>query len=192
MGKVEELLAEWPEVAGVCARLAAGERLGEGEAVVKEVAEAAGWGVDDVVEDLARIGVDPSGRVERYRELFEKYYAEALELKRRGDARQAGEKLWGAVTALIKLYAAEKGVFVAHWSTGKLDRFVTSNVGKEHRKLFRDLIDKAHRLHENFYEGSLDPETLEERWAEALDLLEKAKRIVLDERRSEKTRQAPP
>ena len=61
----------------------------------------------------------------------------------------------GAVTALIKFYAAARGIPIVHWSIGKLDYFVENNVEKKYRKLFRDLLDKAHMLHEHFYEGHL-------------------------------------
>jgi hypothetical protein len=62
------------------------------EANLRELAGATGWSVDDVVDDLRNGWVDPLGRVDRYRELFEKYYSETLELVDR-DARQAAEKL---------------------------------------------------------------------------------------------------
>jgi len=42
----------------------------------------------------------------------------------RGDTRQAGEKIWGAVRALIKLYATIKGTPDHPWSISRLDRFV--------------------------------------------------------------------
>jgi hypothetical protein len=61
----------------------------------------------------------PLGRVDRYREMFEKYYSETLELVDR-DSRQAADKLWGAVRALVKFHASLKRVFVAEWDHGKL------------------------------------------------------------------------
>ena len=128
---------------------------------------------------MKHIDRDPSERVDRYRELFEKYFREALKLKKVGDTQQAAEKIWGAVTALIKLYAALKGVPVVYRSTGKIDRFITYNVEKRYRRLFRDLVDKGRRMHEHFYEANLDPRTFEERWNDLLEHLEKAKKIVL-------------
>lgn len=132
-----------------------------------------------MIEELENLGVDPSERVERYRELFEEYYREALEHKTRGDTRQAGEKIWGAVTALVKLYATLKGVFIDHWSLSRLHRFVESNVEVKHRKLFMDLLDKAFILHIHFYEAHLGPEGFEERWREVVNLIEKVKEVVL-------------
>ncbi len=172
---------EWPEVVNLHAKLGSGgaRELSEADKrVLREIAESTGWDEGDVVEEVANLGANPSERVGRYREIFEEYYGRALELKRKGDAAQAGEKLWGAVLALIKLYAAIKEVPVAHWSRGKVERFITYSIEEEHRRLFRDLVDKAHALHENFYERILDPRSLEERWAEAVELLEGARRVV--------------
>jgi hypothetical protein len=50
---------------------------------------------------------------------FEKYYSKALELADK-DPRQATEKLWGAIAALIKLHASLKGDFIARWDHDRL------------------------------------------------------------------------
>ena len=97
---------------------------------------------------------------------------------RRGDTRQATEKMWGAVVALVKLYAAIRGVFVAHWSRSKVDSVIASNVEPEHRKLFREHVDRAHVLHQHFYGGSLNEELFRERWVETFELLEEAREVV--------------
>lgn len=95
--------------------------------------------------------------------MHEKYFREALELEARSDDKQAAEKLWGAITALVKLYTAGKGVFVAHRCRGKLESFVTGSVERRYRKLFSDLLDKGDTLHEHFYETHLDEATFKER-----------------------------
>lgn len=99
--------------------------------------------------------------------------------KKEGDTRQAGEKLWGAVTALIKLYAANKNIPVMSWSRGKLERFITNNVEEKYKALFRDLLDKTQIFHEHFYEAHLDNKTFKERWEEAVKLLEKARELII-------------
>jgi hypothetical protein len=99
-------------------------------------------------------------------------------LKEKGDFRQAGEKLWGAVTALIKHYAAIKNVFIPHWGRGKIDNFIANNVEEKYKELFRNLLDNAEALHENFYEGDLSEKAFEERWRKTLKLLEEAGKIV--------------
>jgi len=180
-GLSEILRREWPEIFEIAAKLRRGEELGASDKVwVEELSRVTGWSERDMTEDLRHIDDDPSARVERYRELFEIYFREALEFKKRGDMLQAAEKIWGAVTALVKLYAALKGVAVIHWSRGKLESFVTNNVETRHKKLFRDLLDRGRVMHEYFYEANLDPETFEERWSELVELLERAKKIVLE------------
>lgn len=176
---LHELAREWPEVYTISVKLIMGKDLSERERHwVEELAEASGWDASDMVDEMRSLAIDPSERAERYRDLFEKYYREAWEHKKRGDLRQAGEKIWGAVTALIKLYAANKGIPIIHWSIGKLDRFIESNVEKEYRKLFRDLLDKARILHEHFYEGNLSSEGFEERWKEVMELLQNARKTL--------------
>jgi len=174
-----EIRKAWPEVARLSERVSRGQCL-EGLDVenFKELASATGWDEADLRMELTRLGEDPSENVERYKELFEKYSLEAVELSSRGYTRQATEKMWGAVVALVKLYAAIRGVFVAHWSRSKVDSVIASNVEPEYRKLFRELVDRAHVLHEHFYEGSLNEKLFRERWDEMLELLKEAKEVV--------------
>lgn len=176
-----ELIHEWPEVVTISMKLIRREELNKCDKIwIRELAIASGWREDDIVDELENISVDPSERIERYKTLFEDYYKEAQDHKERGDTRQAGEKIWGAVTALIKLYASIKGIPIIHWSISKLDSFIENNVEEKYRKLFRDLLDKAHVLHEHFYEGHLSPKGFEERWKEVVDLIEKVKEIVFE------------
>jgi len=174
-----EILREWPEVVEISAKLVREERLDERDELwIREVAEATGWSVDDVIEEFKSLDVDPSERVERYRSLFETYYKEALAHREKGDTKQAGEKIWGAVTALVKLYAAAKGVFISHWSLKKLYNFVENNVEVRLRDVFADMLDKAFVLHTHFYEGHLDSVAFERRWEEVVKLVERAREIV--------------
>jgi hypothetical protein len=173
------LVEEWPEVLKVVGKLVRGEELSQGdEEWIREVSEACGWGRDDVVDELRNIFADPSARAERYRKLFKEYLAKALEYKERGDFKQAGEKLWGSALALIKFYASLKNVPIAVWSLGRVERFIANNVTESDRRVFRDLLDKTFPLHTSFYEGELAPEVFEERWGEALEALERVRRVV--------------
>lgn len=176
-----ELWHEWPEVISIFKKLSLGKRLSEHDKLwINELAEATGWAPDHIIDEIRNLDIDPSERAKRYRELFEQYYREALIYKGKGDTRQAGEKIWGAVVALIKFYAAVRGVFISHWSRGKLDKFITNNVRQEYREHFRNLLDKAHRLHEHFYEGDLDEKSFKERWEKLMELLENVKKIVFE------------
>ncbi|MCE4611781.1 MAG: PaREP1 family protein [Desulfurococcales archaeon] len=98
--------------------------------------------------------MSPSKRVERYRDLLEKYLEEAKKLAEKGDTRHAAEKLWGAILALVKMYATMKNVPRVHWSRGKIERFIENNVEKDLRQQFIELLDKGSALHEHFYARS--------------------------------------
>jgi len=176
-----EIRDAWPEIAALAEKVVQKQSISGLDAKnFEELANATGWDEADLKEELAKLAEDPSESVARYRELFEKYHREALGLFAKGDTRQAAEKLWAATLALVKLYAAAKGVFVAHWSRARIDDVIANNVEREHRRLFRELVDKAQVLHEHFYEGNLNEELFRERWSEALELLERVKGIVYE------------
>jgi len=178
MSLIEELKG-WPEVIEIHKKLKKGEKLNTQELQwIEEISKEAGWSVGDVIDEIRNVDKEPSSHIEKYQRMFEEYYSEAKELEKKGDRRQAGEKIWGAITALIKLYAAKKGVGVIYWSAGEMDRFISNNVEKKYRKLFRELLDKGQILHINFYEGNLSEEGFKERFDEVLELIEEAKKIV--------------
>jgi len=101
-------------------------------------------------------------------------------LKRRGGHEAGWEKMRGAVTALVKLYAAAKGIFVEHWSLSKLCNFVVNNVGERYRDLFADLLNEAYVLHIHFYEGHLGPTAFERLWGRVIELVERARRVAYE------------
>jgi predicted PurR-regulated permease PerM len=115
--------------------------------------------------------------VEKLQEHVERYYNEALELVSR-DLQQAAEKLWDAITALVKLHVSVKKVFIAEWDHGKLYNYVTHNIEEEHRDLFHNLLAVGEVLHKYFYEGDLDNETFNIFWIKALKLLSEARQVV--------------
>ncbi|MEM2028610.1 MAG: PaREP1 family protein, partial [Candidatus Bathyarchaeia archaeon] len=118
-GVLAEIISEWPEVLTVVSRLYRGEALSnEDKLWIKEIAEETGWDEDAAIDELRNIDADPSKRADKYRELCEKYFEEANKHKEEGDTEQAGEKMWGAITALIKTYAAAKRIPIIHWDHG--------------------------------------------------------------------------
>jgi len=84
----------------------------------------------------------------------------------------------GSITALIKLHAALRGVFIAVWDRGKLVNYVTNNVEERYRKVFHDLLKTGRELHIHPYEGHLAPGTFTLFWSEAVELLDKAREAV--------------
>ena len=164
---------EWPELYNIHRRLLLGKPLASYDREwVQEVARASGWSVEDVEEELRSLDESPRTRAERYRRLLEKYLAEADKLYQKGDYIQAGEKLWGATTALVKLYAALRGIPVIHWSRGRIDRFIENNVPGNLRDKFYRLVDTASRLHENFYEANMPPEAFRYRYKLVRSIIE--------------------
>jgi hypothetical protein len=173
-----EPLHEFPELIPLAEKLVEGKPLDEvDKSNLSELVKATGWSVKDVVDDLKNVWGNPSERIGRYRNMFEKYYSEALELVDK-DPQQSAEKLWGAITALMKLHASLKGVFIAHWDHGKLYNYVTYNIEERYRKLFHDLLKTGEVLHRYFYEGGLNRDTFNIFWTEALKLLDQAKQVV--------------
>jgi len=149
------------------------------KAWLRELAKASGWDVDDVGDELRNLWVDPSSRVDKYWELFNKYYEEARRHYDNNDYPQAAEKLWGAITALIKLHAALKGVPIIEWRHGVLYNYVYKNIEKENREIFSNLLETGEPLHRYFYEVDVDPETFRDMWNKAINRLETAKNVVL-------------
>jgi hypothetical protein len=172
-----KIFREFPEIASLAIKLSSGESLSDhNKFLLKELSEATGWSIDEIIEELKRIDANPSERVKKYRELFERLYKEAVELVEK-DTIQAAEKLWGAIVALIKLHASIKGVFV-EWTHDKLYNYVTRNVEEKHRKLFRELLKAGEPLHRYFYEKGMDYETFKDCWKDAVELVEKVKELV--------------
>ena len=147
---------------------------------LNEIAEASGWDVEDVVEDLKSLGADPRKRRRRCRSLFEKYFGQAMELRDRGNDVGAAGKLWGAITALVKAHADERGVSVEYWSKRSLDRFVSSFVKEEAREKFEDLLTYGGELHRHFCVERLPRKLFERRWSECVELI----REILEARRA--------
>jgi len=50
-----------------------------------------------VVDEIKNVDKEPSSRIEKYQKMFEEYYNEAKDLEKKGDRKQAGEKIWGSL-----------------------------------------------------------------------------------------------
>ncbi len=70
---------------------------------------AGGRDVEEFIIDLIVRELDPPRRVEVYLRLHEDYLRSAEELYSKGNLTQAGEKYWGAVTALLNAIAELRG-----------------------------------------------------------------------------------
>jgi len=187
---LSDLKREWPEIFRIYEKLRRGETLNTLDMEwIEEISKETGWSVDAVMDEIKNLDKEPSSSLETYQKLFDEYYKEAKELKEKKDYRQAGEKLWGAVTALIKIYAAKKGIPIKVWNHGKLFNFVVKNVSDKPVKLpdgstislsdaFYDLLLNAGVLHVNFYEDNLCDEAFEKAFNKAVELIDKIKKVI--------------
>ncbi|ABL87280.1 PaREP1/PaREP8 domain containing family protein [Pyrobaculum islandicum DSM 4184] len=132
--------------------------------------------VEAFLADLLAGRLDPPERVELYLRLHEKYLREAEELYRGGDLVQAGERYWGAVTALLNALAKKRGE--PHYSHRDyavlIDRLYRETKDRELVTAFA----MAERLHANFYRNFLSPEGFEVHRESALRLVEKLKKLA--------------
>ena len=119
---------------------------------LKEKAAETGYLPDELGVELLRKSLneelDPEDLVEQYRELSEKYLAEAKELLSVGDLVQASEKFWGASALVVKSVAAKRGL-----QLGNVLSFVTP---LEHQQflpcpnVIRDTFSYARCSHDVF------------------------------------------
>jgi len=183
-------LSDFSEVIKIHKKIISGESLNNRDLQwIDEISKETGWSVEDVMDEIRDLNKSPLMLVDKYQKSFEKYFKEAFELKEKGDYKQAGEKLWGAVTALIKLYGGKRNIPVIHWSHEKLFDFVKNNVEKRlvklqngseisPREVFYELLVEAGALHENFYEGNLPEDAFKMIFDKVVSLIKKVKELV--------------
>ena len=75
------------------------------EAILKA---AGGRDVEEFLLSLVAEKLDPPERAQMYLKLYKKYLREAEDLYAKNDLAQAGEKYWGAVTALLNAIAEKE------------------------------------------------------------------------------------
>ena len=140
---------------------------------IKELIDACGWDIKELMEDINTFDVDPSTKSKWYREIFSKYYREAIELAEHGDTRESARKIWGSATSLVKYHASKKGMQLIQWSKGDIFNYVSTHVEKGLREDFRSLLLVANALHEHYYEGYLDINTFNEHLNDATRLVDR-------------------
>jgi hypothetical protein len=137
--------------------------------LLKELALASGWDEEDKARELL-------GMID-YAELYRKYLREAYELKKKGDFANAGKKLWGAITALLK--EALSGVphdmdEWIEWSRLIINKYIIK-YGGELRDVLEELLDRAWSLYDfsmRFcYDADVD--VFEHLWERVIESLQK-------------------
>ncbi len=143
---------------------------------LREAAEKQGVPLELLATLILSRGFDPETRIEAYRELFRRYLGEAEELYRRGEYAQAGEKLWGAIAALLNIVGELEGrPHYRHSDYWEIVEEVAEATGDPE---YSTLFALAERLHANFYHAFLKPRTFDAHWKGAKRLVEKLRRYL--------------
>ncbi|GAB6944591.1 PaREP1 family protein [Vulcanisaeta sp. JCM 14467] len=113
--------------------------------------------VEMFIIDLIAGRLDPPCKIELYLRLHEEYLKSAEELYAKGDLAQAGEKYWGAVTALLNIIGERLGM--PHYSHRDLRELASYLTETTHDPEYTRLFSSAETLHANFYHGFLGKES---------------------------------
>ena len=143
-------------------------------ALVTVVAKRKGKTVDELILEYVAKDVDPGVRIEVYMKLHERYLREAEELYASGDLAQAGEKYWGAVTALINAIAERRGW--SHYSHRDYAE-VVERLSEELKEPLGRLFASVERLHANYYHNFLTKVNFDAHREDALKLMQLLKAI---------------
>ncbi len=139
---------------------------------IREKAEKLGISVDEYLMELLSQDLDPKDRIREYIEVAEELLQEAQDELKKGNVRQAAEKLWDAAALTVKAYA--------YWRDGKR---LTSHreLWEDKRKLIKELGKWVHNswanateMHICFYEGWCSREDIEN----SIEAIEKLVREV--------------
>ena len=93
-----------------------------------------------------------------------------------GDLLQASEKGWGATAQMIKAIAEERDW--RHQSHGDLFRVISRLVAETSDSRLRILFRSANSLHQNFYEGLMDAEFVEDGLSDIDELVGKLRSFL--------------
>ena len=132
---------------------------------VREEAKKAGLSLEEYVVELLSQGLGPRERALVYVEAAEELLGEALEELRRGNVRQAAEKLWGAAALAVKAHAyfREGKRLASHRELWAYKRVLEDELGE----WVHDSWASAAEMHICFHEG----------WCSERDVEEAHKRI---------------
>jgi len=115
--------------------------------------------IDEYLTEVVIQEIDPQERTREYIAAALELMEQAEEELKRGDLRQASEKIWGAAALAIKAYAyAKEGRRLS--SHGELWEY-KSKVAEELGDWVHDAWAHANGMHANYYEGWADKESVE-------------------------------
>ena len=142
--------------------------------LISAIARRKAKSVEEVILEYVTKDVDPSVRIEVYTKLHEKYLKDAEELYAKGDLAQAGEKYWGAVTALLNAVGEKRG-----WShyTHRDYAEIVERLSEELKQPLGRLFASVERLHANYYHSFLTKVNFEAHREDALKLIQKLRSL---------------
>ena len=144
--------------------------------LLTELAKRKGKSIEEIiVESIAR-DLDPRVRVEVYIKLHEKYLREAEELYSKGDLVQAGEKYWGALTALLSVVGEKEGLpYYTHRDLREIVEYLTE---KTRDPDYSRLFSSAEALHANFYHNFMSRLSFDAHRGDVLKLIRKIREFL--------------
>ena len=144
---------------------------------LKEEAEKLDLSLDEYLLDLLTQNLDPRNRAKEYAEASEELLAEAGKELKKGNTRQAAEKIWGAAALAVKAYALWKDSrrLTSHKELWEYKRKLEKELGE----WVYDAWMAANGMHTCFYEDWCTKEDVEEALIRVRKLVEEIKQRVL-------------
>ncbi|RLF23575.1 MAG: PaREP1/PaREP8 domain-contain protein [Thermoprotei archaeon] len=105
--------------------------------------------LEEYVLDLILRSLNAETSIKVYQELYERYLEEAKKYFEKGELSQAGEKYWGATTALLNIVALRRGW--RHYSHRDYSDIVERIAEELKNPVISKLFAIAERLHANYY-----------------------------------------
>jgi len=118
---------------------------------VRREAEKLGLSLEEYIVDVLVQGLDPRDRAVEYIEAAKELLEEAREELKKGNIRQAAEKIWGTATLAAKAYAwwRENKRLTSHRELWEYSKKVADELGE----WVSHAWNEANAMHICFYEG---------------------------------------
>jgi len=137
--------------------------------IISDIAKKRGKSVEQIILESFINSVDPKRRIELYLQLHETFLKEFEKFYNKGDLVQAGEKLWGAVTALLNAIGEIKNLpHYSHRDYSEIIEYIAEEIKNPSLTL---MFAAAERIHANFYHAFLRKNTFDELKKQVLTLI---------------------
>jgi len=144
---------------------------------IRREAKKAGMTLEEYLIELISQNLDPKDKVREYLEASRELLEQANEELKKGDIRQAAEKIWGATALAIKAhaYSRERRRLTDHRELWEYKNKVADELGDWVRSYF-DM--RAPCIHV-FYEGWYTKRDVEDVLTDVRKLIEAISRVIL-------------